>query len=768
MGCRTPCSNRKVAKCWIKTGHVLVGPVFHGAGMHSVREGAADVSKKKSHLGESMQSKKDVRRVAARVALLVFVITVNSYGAVPRFAYVVNSQDSTVSIYTVNASTGQLRANGYVLVGSKPLGAALAVTASAQFLYVSDFGLNKVSAFVVNRRNGGLTRVTGSPFSAGTGPAATAASQSGKFVYVANHGSGTVSAYTVNSATGVLTPVSGTSTTGTSPVALDVDPSGKFLYVANRGSNNVSAFSIDGTTGALTPVPGSPFPAETSPSALTIASSGEFVYVANSGSNNVSGFALNTANGVLTAISGSPFSAEMKPSAVTVDPATKFAYVTNSGSNNVSEYTINAVTGALSPVAGSPVSAGTAPSGASVDPSGTFVFVSNANSDDVWEYSIGSTGALTALVPGPIRARVGPGALVVSSGAKAVTYAPSLAYAADFEGFTGGVLGLSVNSSTGALTTLATSPFGSSPTRSIAASPNGRFVYTASADGTNTVGEYRVNLSTGALTPLGTIASGNSPYSVTVDPSSRFVYAVGINTNGVYAYSINQLTGVLTLVAGSPFTMDVLSPVGVWVDPTGRFLMVADGCCPNAAGITVFTISPSTGVLTVVPGSPFLPPTNTSEPSDVTVDATGRYVYAANGGTFGNGGVTGYSIEATTGVLTLAGGLLPGGTAPWDIATDSAGRYVYMTNNDGTIYGYTIDSATGILTNMALSPFSGTAPTRGVAVDPSGKFLYVANSTPQIQGYSVDPATGVLTTLSTSPYSAGNAPIDLTLVGTIH
>ena len=33
---------------------------------------------------------------------------------VPRFAYVANSNDNTVSIYTVNASTGRLRANGYV------------------------------------------------------------------------------------------------------------------------------------------------------------------------------------------------------------------------------------------------------------------------------------------------------------------------------------------------------------------------------------------------------------------------------------------------------------------------------------------------------------------------------------------------------------------------------------------------------------------------------------------------------------------------------
>ena len=37
--------------------------------------------------------------------------------SVPRFAYVPNFKDNTVSIYSVNASTGQLRDNGYVLAG---------------------------------------------------------------------------------------------------------------------------------------------------------------------------------------------------------------------------------------------------------------------------------------------------------------------------------------------------------------------------------------------------------------------------------------------------------------------------------------------------------------------------------------------------------------------------------------------------------------------------------------------------------------------------
>src|SRR5574341_1708992 len=43
-----------------------------------------------------------------------------SGAAYPRFAYVANSNDDTVSMYTVNSGTGQLRHNGYVLAGTNP------------------------------------------------------------------------------------------------------------------------------------------------------------------------------------------------------------------------------------------------------------------------------------------------------------------------------------------------------------------------------------------------------------------------------------------------------------------------------------------------------------------------------------------------------------------------------------------------------------------------------------------------------------------------
>ncbi len=241
------------------------------------------------------------------------------------------------------------------------------------------------------------------------------------------------------------------------------------------------------------------------------------------------------------------------------------------------------------------------------------------------------------------------------------------------------------------------------------------------------------------------------------------MYAVAIDTNAVCAFAINATTGVLKAIAGSPFTTDIIAPDSVAVDPTGRFLMAANDCCGDTSGITVYTITAKTGKLKAVKGSPFLPPSGAFGASAVAVDPSGRYVYVAFANT---GGAAAYSVNASSGKLTLAGSVLAGGALPWAITTDVTGSYVYMTNNDSTIDGYAIANATGELTALKGSPFSGNAPTRGIAADPSGQYLYIANAS-QILGYGINPSTGVLTVLSTSPYTAGNAPIDLTLAGTI-
>src|SRR5229473_2973037 len=177
---------------------------------------------------------------------LIIVATVGT--AIPRYAYVTNLSDDTLSIYSVNPATGQLRPHGYVLTDSHP--DAISLDPSGKFAYTANNQANDVSAFTVDSATGSLTPVPGPPFAAGSTPFAVTVDPSGTFVYVANSGSANISAYAIERSTGALMPVPGSPfVAGSSPNSVAIDPAGRFAFVSNS-SGTVPVFSIDVSTGA--------------------------------------------------------------------------------------------------------------------------------------------------------------------------------------------------------------------------------------------------------------------------------------------------------------------------------------------------------------------------------------------------------------------------------------------------------------------------------------------------------------------------------------
>lgn len=347
-------------------------------------------------------------------------------------------------------------------------------------------------------------------------------------------------------------------------------PIPKFAYVANPGDNNVSAYTIDATSGALTPVAGSPFGAGIAPFGVAVDRSGKFLYVTNAASNNVSAFTINATSGALTPVAGSPFATGTFPSGVAVDPSGRFLYVVNILSNNVSAYTINATTGALTPVAGSPFATGgglnAGPNALAIDPSGKFAYVANNGGDGVSAYTINTTsGALTPVAGSPFAGFAGPAGVTVDPSGRFV-------YVANAANITSGsVSALTIDGSSGALTPVAGSPFatGGGGSRGVAVEPAGKFVY-VSNERSSTVSAFTINSTSGALMPVAgspfasTLPSPFGADQVAVDPSGKFAYVTNSSSNNVSAYTINPSTGALTLVPGSPFVAGSF-PFGVAV-----------------------------------------------------------------------------------------------------------------------------------------------------------------------------------------------------------
>ncbi len=101
------------------------------------------------------------------------------------------------------------------------------------------------------------------------------------------------------------------------------------------------------------------------------------------------------------------------------------------------------------------------------------------------------------------------------------------------------------------------------------------------------------------------------PASVAVDPSGKFLYVANQASNDVSAFTIDQFSGVLKAITGSPFVVG-MNPTSVSVDVSGKFVYVTNSASNN---VSTFSLDPTTGALTPVSGSPF--PAG-SKPSSVT------------------------------------------------------------------------------------------------------------------------------------------------------
>jgi DNA-binding beta-propeller fold protein YncE len=164
------------------------------------------------------------------------------------------------------------------------------------------------------------------------------------------------------------------------------------------------------------------------------------------------------------------------------------------------------------------------------------------------------------------------------------------------------VAGYSRDQSTGALTELASSPFGNSggSSQGIRITPNGTFAVIANA-ATNDASVMSLDSSTGALTNIGgsPFPAGANPLAVAVDPSSKFVFVSNQADNTLSAYTMSP-EGALTGISGSPFTVGS-QPQGVTVDLSGKFVYVA-----TADGkVWGFSLNSGTNNLTPIAGSPF-------------------------------------------------------------------------------------------------------------------------------------------------------------------
>ena len=659
---------------------------------------------------------------------------------VPRFAYVANNQDDTVSIFAIRGY--RLQAIGYIYTGSGSNPRAVVVTPSQGFLYVAEGNVG-IAGYGINNINGDLAPVPGSPFLTGS-TFSVAMHPSGKFLVGVSGAAVTV--YAIDPSSGSLTSIQTVS--GNSPVSAAIDSTGSFLFTANVNSNCVSAFTINQNTGILTPVAGSPFAAGPSPQSVAI-QHGKFLYVPNGNGASVSAYAINSTTGALVEVAGSPFATGSVPVAAVTKNS--FLFVGNSADKTVSQYSIDPTTGVLTQIAAPFPTGKSGPLGLTANPREPLLYVADHDSDEVVVLGITKYGAL--FNESSMRSRGNALSIALVSGNTKVTYSAKAAY--ECNGTSNDIWGYGVTIATGSLGALGGSPFatGTSP-QAVVSDLRGTLLFTANA-GSNNVSAFTINPKTGALTavPGSPYPAGSQPSAIAVDNGAHYVYVTNGVSNTISGYSVIP-SGALTAVPGSPFASSGAGPRSIVIDPRGKFVYVANA---QSNTVSTYEIDAATGSLQLVGdiGAGTLP-------VSAAANFDGKYLYILNQS---SENISAYGIDSVTGQLaSLPRSPFAGAGSSNSIVADSLGERLYA-GDLTTIIGYRSFDNRGGLGLLPGSPFGGVSGAYGLSVDLSESFLYAANDTGNtVSGFQVDRTSGNLTQLPDSPYAAGTNPTSITVV----
>jgi 6-phosphogluconolactonase len=282
------------------------------------------------------------------------------------------------------------------------------------------------------------------------------------------------------------------------------------------------------------------------------------------------------------------------------------------------------------------------------------------------------------------------------------------------------------------------------------------FVYVGLSSGD--IATYEMNGASGALARKNVTAVGRAPTSLASSDERQVLVASDETGAAVISLAIHPKTGALNTV--NRVAAGGAQPTQITVDRSGKYALLANSGSGSAA---VVPIKPNGGL----------------EPAEVYAAGGGAHAIAvhpanevalvanARAGT-----ITQYSFNTGTGVLTPKPGpplSLPAGSAPTRFACHPSGRWVYILNEAGddiSVHVFDEDiRALSVLASQIISTLPDGAPGKknrpfDLRMGRAGHFLYVTNrGHDTVATYAVD-ATGSLTLVGHEP-SGGRAPAPL-------
>jgi hypothetical protein len=237
--------------------------------------------------------------------------------------------------------------------------------------------------------------------------------------------------------------------------------------------------------------------------------------------------------------------------------------------------------------------------------------------------------------------------------------------------------------------------------------PLGKFLYITTMNAGLMV--YSVDANSGALTQMWSspFCSEHCPpddmlMGGTSDPSGRFLYAQA--QDGIYGYAVDRETGAPTAIPGSPFPA---GSNGGWpgniltTDDRGRFLYATD---VSGNQIYAFRIDQQSGALTPIHGSPYA---TGQTPLTVAFQGSNNFLYVGN---LNSGDISAYAVHPDGSLVPVKGSPFPIGRFPFFLLPDQTGGNLYVSivnSTTASIVSCHINRASGSLQSCSPSTLLG-------------------------------------------------------------
>jgi 6-phosphogluconolactonase len=276
---------------------------------------------------------------------------------------------------------------------------------------------------------------------------------------------------------------------------------------------------------------------------------------------------------------------------------------------------------------------------------------------------------------------------------------------------------------------------------------------------------YRLDSSSGALVFSSKVSGHEEPSFLAIAPGQRYLYAVnetsdyqGESSGAVSAFSIAPETGELTFL--NKQSSRGAAPCHLSVDATGRYVLAANYSGGSVAMLPIQDDGSLGAACDFVQhvGSSVADRQQGPHGHSITPSPDNRFAFAAD---LGLDKILIYQLDLEEGKLRPNDPpwvQIHPGAGPRHFTFHPNGRYAYAINEiDNTFTAFNFDAERGALEEIQVistlpDDFDGTSHTADLHVHPSGKFLYGSNRGHEsIVICAIDPATGQLTLVGHEP-----------------